>query len=422
MTSLKKSLLAIVKGFSIPVFLNGEELERPHAIAHLPTTCDIGCGVAYIPGLAKPNSDIDFRSVIYFQGLPVSCPDLGTAWQFAKVNIVHIDNTFSVRMPDRDSFIDPVETAERIKSALKQAILNTLNNIKATRPVTEFVEYFKALCLVDAQYLLNDVDLLPTEVIETMDHIPDRHNSFQTSFVDEPIHKNKLVGNQQLLIANLDNYHHSEIDNYFALSSLLFWEDALLIKTRDLHKDHWVHGMTKDPKAAKLDVVYEASSSEHFSFRFVCGNLHLVPGFTVNAWGHSYHITNESITLEDGNIICGNDFPSDALLQLDSYETDEVFNEQVHDDDTSSLSHLLFSMRGEKPEVSVQRALQSERIPSMTGCQNTATCVVIAEKKLQVTPLLDILKAFSASLSLPVDVHQMQDFIASLNLAVSQHV
>lgn len=113
------ALECYAKGFPIPVFLNGVELERPHAVDQLPFTEVPGVGQVYVVDHDKP-LNTNFMAVLgskdfalYLQGKWVGGDNVRS------INIVHLDpKLYKGRLPDRDKLIG--EDGERAVKAVME--------------------------------------------------------------------------------------------------------------------------------------------------------------------------------------------------------------------------------------------------------------------------------------------------------------
>ena len=97
---LRGRLEDLVAGFSIPVFFGDEELPRPHAL----TDEFVGDTVKIKASELKPGSAGDDRFHFYLQGLPVAVGERSSG-SVGNV-IVHLDNSFRARVPDRNVLVD----------------------------------------------------------------------------------------------------------------------------------------------------------------------------------------------------------------------------------------------------------------------------------------------------------------------------
>ncbi|MGH8159390.1 MAG: ATP-binding protein [Rhodanobacter sp.] len=153
MRAVGRVLAEMVKGFPIPVFYNGEELERPHAVGE-------GFDATGV-GHVRLDMDSIHWDHLYLQGLPISTNNrFGPRSSIGSV--LHLDSTFVAKMPDRTELVDPIMANERVNRAKRLLARQRLDALKASMDPESFVKSHAAQCVdwgcVD---LLNDVDVVP---------------------------------------------------------------------------------------------------------------------------------------------------------------------------------------------------------------------------------------------------------------------
>lgn len=140
---LKKSLTNLAKGFSIPVYLNGEKLKSEDAVNGDFVVID-GIGSVLVPEvdfqkIHYNHGDLDSSLAVYLQGLPVYSNVM--SWKNDYTVKVHLDpELFFARMPDRDILVNEKEALQKIKSAVNNVHLDRLKALKASLSSEEFAE------------------------------------------------------------------------------------------------------------------------------------------------------------------------------------------------------------------------------------------------------------------------------------------
>jgi hypothetical protein len=156
------ALVRQASGFPIPVFVNGVDLKRPHALANLKTTVTT-VGHIYVPGIHDGASMVlpkygSLKPSLFLQGLPV-----GRLHDNADSPCVHLDPTvFAARVPDRTALFDHQAQETKINQAVMDLIRQHLVQMKASLDAEQFVRlYFRSCISYGIPQLLNDVPLLP---------------------------------------------------------------------------------------------------------------------------------------------------------------------------------------------------------------------------------------------------------------------
>jgi hypothetical protein len=132
-------LKRLALGFPIPVLLNGENLERKHALNAGLKFIESDIGSVYLFGVDEPRG-AQYEFDLYLQGLPIyrshSYPSIGR-------HVIHLDSSrFYARLPDRDKLIDEVDVVKRVRLVLKREIENRFIALKATISSEEFVSFY----------------------------------------------------------------------------------------------------------------------------------------------------------------------------------------------------------------------------------------------------------------------------------------
>lgn len=165
-------LKKLVKGFDLPVFVNGEELERPHAINVLPGE-STSIGHVSIDGVHRGNiGPVNSSSLrdatLYLQGLPIHA---STYDYSSPATIVHLDSTsFIAQMPDRKHLYESEVQLKRVKKALGEVLKAHLLHQKQIVPPMEFVSTYWS-CATDLGMLavMNDISVVPLSIFEQCD-------------------------------------------------------------------------------------------------------------------------------------------------------------------------------------------------------------------------------------------------------------
>ncbi|MEB0032699.1 ATP-binding protein [Undibacterium sp. RTI2.1] len=120
--SAEETLSAVTtysKGFAIPVHWNDKIIDRPHAIDQLKES------LALTIGIAEFNHRNPEYTQFYVQGLPIQNP---LSPRTRCDNVVHLDASFTVRMPDRHALYDSEKQVDRITASIKEGWISKLHH------------------------------------------------------------------------------------------------------------------------------------------------------------------------------------------------------------------------------------------------------------------------------------------------------
>lgn len=145
----------LVKGFPIPVTLNGVELSRPNAMDQRAGWVETDVGQMSI-NLQKPNVGLD----LYLQGLPI-----GDSGRWRTNHIVHLNGKFMGKLPDRQYLVNHREADERIKRALHDMVYRMFEDEKAAMSAEDFVaKYWQSVMDWGCGSLLCDMEVVPVRL------------------------------------------------------------------------------------------------------------------------------------------------------------------------------------------------------------------------------------------------------------------
>lgn len=250
------------RGFPIPVYLNGEELSRDHAIDQR-EFFETDIGLVYIRNLNDgeyPVSDFTF----YLQGQDVT-PKSIRAYSRPR-NIVHLDPTqFKGRLPDRDVLIDEHErhASKRAKEIWAQAWRKHFEGKKAEMDSADFAtKCFSQLKTIGAIDLLDDLDVIPLESLIDIDQYPAHLWEWEGegSRPSRPIARSKVESGEIKVVMAVD---YKEIDGGFQLANFLYHCDEVLVYEGNLGRNHWIHDYlidtTNDDISVRLNGVQKVT-------------------------------------------------------------------------------------------------------------------------------------------------------------------
>lgn len=261
----ESALKGYTKGFPIPVFLNGLELERPHAVDQLPFVEVPGVGQVYVVGHDDP---LNTRSMavlgskdfaLYLQGKWVG-GDNGRS-----MNIVHLDpKAFKGRLPDRDKLIG--EDGER---AVK-AVMEYLHGFWRERMVQiqgEVSEKAFANFAYDSLQKWECLDLLNTNpnlppVLSVYSNVPFIEQDWESAMEITEVTRSDIESGKTKVVAISEGQW---VDEPFQAHQFAYAaEFAVYSETEKLDKDHWLHPHVIELNAEDVQVELVGLQGTHY--------------------------------------------------------------------------------------------------------------------------------------------------------------
>lgn len=389
------------KGFGIRVFFNGDEVERPHAIGQI-NTVDSDVGQICVSGIDCDGQPSAKYASLYFQGLPI---EINKRQHFGNTNnVIHLNNTFATRMPDRDCLIDASAQLARIYKAIHDRWEVHLTEIKKTATSEQFITKFSAMRVFDLTHLLNDVPLLPAELFRRLDFMPDQ-TSDGARFCPTPVSQQEIESGE-VGVCNYVNNNLDENDNFTgkAFAALMFiyrqnW--LMLMDDAILHPEHWINKHVRAINGEDIQVKYTPIKEVTYSLNTCEGQAVLVDSFTITVGDQSVEIENESVALATGEyentiIIPKHDNGAGALSQVTNWLGEcDMYEEDKKDEDERLMANFIAEVRGETATETIRKALHAEGIGYKTNCIEAAVVVSInGAYKIQCDNLVDVLAKF----------------------------
>lgn len=354
------TLKRLARGFPIPVYFNGECLERPMAEDSELEFIDTEIGKVYLHGLDTPigrNSEYE----VYLQGLPIyrsHCHDTDR-------HVVHLDSSrFDARLPDRDKLIDEEESLEWITEVMRQEIEKRLQSMKRTLPAVDFARYFPMISAWRLLYLLNDVPAVPWEVLKEIVSYPVCSHQYGDflEYPSNPVTRDEIERRGVVMIDDL-------IDDQGAGRYLFAWKRGCLVyDKRHLDSDHWLHALIVDLQEKDLRVE-PVNVTDRYSFDgdWSSINVRFCDFYRI-------HLGDDVIDFHDDAVYLGSDNKCEAVIpkrdvsgfvlkQVSRYENEwDDFQEALHEADVEALSRFCIANTTEDSAGAVAKLL-----PSFTG-------------------------------------------------------
>ncbi|ABD71993.1 hypothetical protein Rfer_4307 (plasmid) [Rhodoferax ferrireducens T118] len=364
------------KGFPVPVFVNGIELERPHAENQMAfTLTDIGrVSIGGIHRDSGTPASVRYQPVQYLQGLP-----LGLLWSTTPDSnpIVHLDSVqFVAKMPDRNQLFDAHEQNEVIRKSLRSTAKQFLIAQKASLSPEQMVRlHWEDCALLGLLYLFNDISLVPKSLFETVCAVRISSDSYGV-YEGTPHSGNvELVSRQDVIdgeIVPWMNAPDSADDGAWASVCLKVMQANGIKSLRGtIDEAHWLHDLL--PSASDLDFTVTATGASEKAATFYSGNdgksaeIRLCDSISVQvtsatdpAFARNYPVNNDWILVpvnpeEHGDFddsfqafVCRANNASDEPTEVLSSFLDEHdhYREDWADEDKAHWNQLLNNLNG----------------------------------------------------------------------------
>lgn len=246
------------KGFPIPVFINGQECERPYAREAL-HGMQTPIGYVSYPGVTDDSSHIhDVNHCQWFlQGLPIG-GDIGRNNQI----IIHLDSVqFTARMPDRSELFDQSEQSEKITAVLKEMVKNRLAQLKASMDPKDFALKHWGNCKEHhCLHLMDDVPWIPANRFRTVDQVSKEGEEVYGpySFSEDLIPREQFLSGELLAVRGEP---HATDDSLFAALKLKVMQRLGMLALMDnIGEGHWFNAVA--PVIDDLKFEWEVSGDK----------------------------------------------------------------------------------------------------------------------------------------------------------------
>jgi len=262
-------------GFPIPVSYNGQQQSRPHALDQGDfQPCSIG----------QVHLTRSASYTVYLQGIQVHRFNHYHHFGKAIDSIIHLDNTFRGRMPDRDSLVDETVAIERIRFCLKEQWIQLLTTDKAQMSAEDFAaSYWRLARSWGLSDVFTDVPYLPTDALFNIGETPhtvmeDDDYLIQTA---EGASQEQVRNGNVVLCTDLPDDEDDQHWTAATLADLSGWKVA-----KHIPVDHWSEAHTLSLASLKVSVDFERLSTFRFNGERVWCDVILCESYTLRSGKH----------------------------------------------------------------------------------------------------------------------------------------
>lgn len=298
------------RGFPVPVFVNGIEMARLHAVDQMAFAIT-EIGSVSIDGIHRGSGELDnvkSSPLLYLQGLPIGVSGKG----YDAHPIVHLDSVrFVAKMPDRADLFDAYEQGKVIRQSLLNTTKQFLIEQKAKLSQQEMVRLHWADCMaVGMLHLFNDIPLVPASIFENIAHV-EVSGFGESVFVTQTeaegvglISRQDLIGGK--LVAWRDTPSSSDEDPWAIVCLKVMQSQGIYALQAPIDPAHWLNELLPSFGDFVFSVTATDVSEQFESFGHCCSNVavevRLCEAIVVNvssktdpAFVRSYKVANDWI-------------------------------------------------------------------------------------------------------------------------------
>lgn len=353
-------------GFPVEVLFNGKPLQRRLAQANLPMM-EAPMGTVYLTG--ADDGLYNHNTIVFLQGFCVMRP---IHFRADQVNVVHLDPTqFMARLPDRDKLIDEDLQRPRIEAQLKACWRSTLESAKAMMPSSQFVDmYYPAMRSWGHLDLLNDLDILPSEVCSQITSYPIQSHGNSIDYVErvEFFPTRQAVEDGLLTLVVLDWLHEENAARWMFARA----QGYLLVDALGLHPEHWAqaHFRYLEDEAIEVEAVAEQHRTQ-LEGRWIWPTVILCEAIKLQIGQDVVVITDDGMFHQDCLYIPRDEPSGESVRQASAFMNEhDQFMESDLEFDRDALAQLIRLLRcvdSVQTLSSLLEHLQLGRYPKLHG-------------------------------------------------------
>lgn len=353
---VEPQLRRLARGFPIKVRFNGVSLDRLRAVNSTLPFIETELGELYLYGLSQGEDWLRQSEYfhLYLQGLPV----YHSHHERDPGHVIHLDSRrFFARLPDRDKLIDEAQVIAEVKQVLQREARQRLEAIKNQLSAVAFLQGYDTLKTYRCLDLLNDVPLLPQQVLAIIQDYPIKEgcSNVNLTAVSEPVSRSD-VENGLVKVADLD-----DLDEVGALRWMFAWHRDYRVFRPGLDAKHWLFSYLVDLNgpAITLDILNETHRA-FFAGQWVSGQAVFCEQYRLTLNGESVDIDHDAVYDEDqdGFIVPNRESSGLVVCQASSYYDEwDTFMESAKEADEWDFHNFVVANTADKPADALQRLL-----------------------------------------------------------------
>ncbi|MCB1659428.1 MAG: ATP-binding protein [Pseudomonadales bacterium] len=318
------------KGFSIPVFFQGKEMNRDDALTEEFEVCEVGR-----VRLAKSQCYI-----CYLQGIPVYQNSIPTD---SKYSIIHLSSEFKGKMPDRTTLFNQDESIEKIRKVMREYLYQKLLMLKSKMPELAFVEeYWELATKWSIGYIFNKIPYLPKAILGKFDK---SGSSFNGNNDDDHVtfgrfsgvSKTQVESGEIVLCYGIPEYDGNLFFDAVTLAKRLNW---VYVNPYSLPSEHWALSHIVDLSELYVQTMFVKHGMFDVEFEYGEASVALCESYTLTSGLHSCVISDEACYIDGELVIPSGSTGVESLWQIDC-----CYFGRTYDKDSGLLRRLVSAER-----------------------------------------------------------------------------
>lgn len=346
---LDKRMEMLCEGFPVNVVFNGIPMERHYAgdrLALVPTPI----GAVNVAGNRSGKATRD--TLVFLQGFCVKRP---TYVKADEVNVVHLDpRQFMARLPDRDTLIDADQQLKRVEAQVKQSWRTILEVAKTQLAPQQFVAtYFDAMRQWGHVDLLNDVDVLPPEILQCITGYPIQSDYGEQDYVASValVPSRHEIESGQVTLVSLGS-PDNENAGHWMLARQKGW---LIAQAYYLDKDHWIHPHVRYIESDKAQIEPQSETARtRLEGRWVWPLVIVCESVRIRVGDQEAIVVDEGVCREDDILVPAGETSGEPVRQLSTFiDEHERYRESDMEADRDALAALIRRLRSTDPAATL---------------------------------------------------------------------
>ncbi len=361
---IERKLKELATAFPIPVLFNGTGLPRPHAIDSDLDFISTEIGSVCLSGFDSPTT-YNESLVMYLQGLPIYKSNSSSAYGGKGDHVIHLDSSrFFGRLPDRDELVDKTDVLALVKDALKSEIERRLIEMKSTLSPDVFVAYYDIINDWDLLHILNDVPVIPCQVLRELTTYPNCNDECFGDFEsvpEKPVLREEILSGRQVVSLDEDMQ-----DEGSALSMYVFKNEFYVYSnySKKLDADHWLHAHIRNLNDEKVSIeLINESHRAYFSGQWACLDAVFCDAYRIHVGNDFVEIDDDSMFDGEKAIVPKKDGSGSVLSQSNSFRDEYDFQQSAYEADEFDFSQFVVANTSSDIAEALKRLL-----PNFGGC------------------------------------------------------
>jgi len=352
-------------GFPIPVFVNGVLMESPLS-KNEGEWLNTDVGLMRLPDRIRSNRFSNHEGMLVFlQGVPIYYTGIWFDYNVEDRVIVHLDSRqFMARLPDRDKLIDQDEVLGKIKKAARAEVRKLMIELKKNETADVFASRYKHLSEWKCLDLLNDLPVLPAQVVLQYTGAPNCSPDYMGGFTclpETPILRGDVESGAVKVFRAPDK------DEYESMTySMFMFESGHYEICGSLDADHWIYPHIKNVEAMSVESIGDYTSAR-FHGSWVDVGVRFVDSYKIRINDEIVEVFDKAL-YADADLVL---FPAgcrshdaQVVSQLCSFLRDnDEFDETQYDLEGDKFATFITVNRSTTPIEMFQAVLNVGRIP-----------------------------------------------------------